>query len=62
MRALAGLRDVLIDQDEGVDLEKVWATVEGGLPRLREAIANLLPSLDQLERELTGEDEAPEGT
>jgi uncharacterized protein with HEPN domain len=60
-RALAGLRDVLIHQYEGVDLEKVWAIVEGELPGFREAIAALLPPLDQLERELAGEDETPEG-
>jgi len=60
-RALAGLRDVLIHQYEGVDLEKVWAIVEGDLPGLRKAIAALLPPLDQLERELAGEDETPEG-
>jgi uncharacterized protein with HEPN domain len=58
-RALAGLRDVLIHQYEGVDLDKVWAIVEGELPGLREAIAALLPPLDQLERELAGEDETP---
>jgi uncharacterized protein with HEPN domain len=59
-RALAGLRDVPIHQYEGVDLEKVWAIVEGGLPELREAIAALLPPLDQLERELAGKGETPE--
>jgi uncharacterized protein with HEPN domain len=58
-RALAGLRHVLIHQYEGVDLEKVWAIVEGELPGLRQAIAGLLPPLDQLERELAGEGEAP---
>lgn len=55
-RALAGLRDVLIHQYEGVDLERVWAIVERDLPRLREAIAALLPPLEQLERELAGEE------
>jgi uncharacterized protein with HEPN domain len=59
-RALAGLRDVLIHQYEGVDLEKVWAIVEKELPALRQAIAGLLPPLDQLERELAGEEEPPE--
>lgn len=59
-RALAGLRDVLIHQYEGVDQEKVWAIVENELPGLRQAIAGLLPPLDQLERELAGEDDAPE--
>lgn len=56
-RALAGLRDVLIHQYEGVDLERVWAILENDLPRLKRAIAELLPPLDQLERELAGEDE-----
>jgi uncharacterized protein with HEPN domain len=59
-RALAGLRDVLIHQYETVDLERVWAMVEGELPGLREAVAALLPPLDQLERELAGEDETSE--
>lgn len=56
-RALAGLRDVLIHQYEGVDLERVWAIVERDLPGLKGAIAALLPPLEQLERELAGEDE-----
>lgn len=60
-RALAGLRDVLIHQYEGVDLERVWAIVDGELPGLRAAITALLPPLDQLERELAGEDETREG-
>ncbi len=55
-RALAGLRDVLIHQYEGVDLERVWAIVDRELPSLREAITALLPPLDQLERELAGEE------
>lgn len=56
-RALAGLRDVLIHQYEEVDLAKVWAIVEKDLPGLRQSIANLLPPLEQLERELAGEKE-----
>ena len=59
-RALAGLRDVLIHQYEGVEPARVWAIVERDLPNLREAIAALLPPLDQLERELAGEEDAPE--
>ena len=59
-RALAGLRDVLIHQDEGVEPERVWVIVERELPNLRAAIAALLPPLDQLERELAGEEPAPE--
>ena len=60
-RSLAGLRDVPIHQYESVDLERVWAIVKGELPGLGEAIAALLPPLDQLERELAGEDETSEG-
>jgi len=61
-RAIAGLRDVLIHQYEEVDLAKVWAIVEKDLPSLRQSIADLLPPLEQLERELAGEEEAPEPT
>ena len=57
-RAVAGLRDVLIHQYEGVDRARVWAIIEGDLPGLRNAIAALLPPLDQLERELAGDDES----
>jgi uncharacterized protein with HEPN domain len=56
-RALAGLRDVLIHQYEGVDFEKVWAIVEHGLPGLKDAISAPLPPLDALEREIAGEEE-----
>jgi uncharacterized protein with HEPN domain len=59
-RAIAGLRDVLIHQYEEVDLAKVWAIVEKDLPSLRQSIADLLPPLEQLERELAGEEEASE--
>lgn len=59
-RAIAGLRDVFIHQYEEVDLAKVWAIVEKDLPSLRQSIADLLPPLEQLERELAGEEEAPE--
>ncbi len=58
-RALAGLREVLIQQYEGVELTRVWAIVENDLPGLKQAISALLPPLDELERELAGEDEAP---
>ena len=59
-RSMAGLRDVLIHQREGIDLEKVWAIVEKDLPGLRQSIAALLPPLEQLERELAGEEEDAE--
>jgi uncharacterized protein with HEPN domain len=50
------LRDVLIHQYEGVNVEEVWRIVEKELPALQQAIAEVLPPLDQLERELAGED------
>lgn len=55
-RALAGLRDILIHQYEGVDPERVWSIIEADLPRLKRAISGLLPPLEQLERELAGEE------
>ena len=59
-RAIAGLRDVLIHHYEGVNLEQVWNIVEKDLPGLKKSIKRLLPSLEQLERELAGEVDAPE--
>jgi uncharacterized protein with HEPN domain len=59
-RAIAGLRDVLIHQYEGVDMEKVWTIVEKDLPGLEKSIIELLPPLEQLERELAGEEDAHE--
>ena len=56
-----GPPDVLIHQYEGVDRNRVWAIVEKDLPGLKQSIASLLPPLKQLERELSGEEEAPEG-
>jgi len=61
-RAIAGLRDILIHQYEGVDRIKVWVIVEKDLPDLRQSIAGLLPPLEQLERELAGEEEVPKKT
>jgi len=55
-KGLAALRDVLIHQYEGVNLEEVWRIVEFDLPLLRRGIAAILPPLDQLERELADED------
>jgi len=60
-RAIAGLRDVLIHQYEGVELERVWAIVEKDLPGLKQSIAGLLPPLEQLEREIAGDDESSDG-
>ena len=35
----------------------MWSIVEDDLPTLKKAIAGLLPPLDQLEREIAGENE-----
>jgi uncharacterized protein with HEPN domain len=53
-RGLAGFRDVLIHQYEGVDHETVWRIIEHELPAIRAAILKVLPPLEQLERELNG--------
>ena len=54
-RALAGFRDVLIHQYEGVSISEVWQIVEKNLEPLREAITAILPPLDQLEKEIAGD-------
>ncbi|TKJ38862.1 MAG: hypothetical protein CEE38_03960 [Planctomycetes bacterium B3_Pla] len=52
---MTALRNVLIHDYEGVDLQKVWQVVEKELPPLKVAIERILPPLDQLEREIAGE-------
>jgi len=52
---LAAFRDVLIHQYEGISLPRVWQVIERELPSLKIAIASLLPPLDQLEKEIAGE-------
>lgn len=49
---------MLIHQYEGVNLEEVWRIIEKDLPGLRLTIAAVLPPLDELEREICGEDES----
>jgi uncharacterized protein with HEPN domain len=56
---MAGFRDVLIHGYDGVDLGRVWITATRDLPAVRGAIAAILPPLQQLERELAGDD--PDG-
>jgi uncharacterized protein with HEPN domain len=51
-RLMAGFRDVLIHGYEGVDLKRVWRSATQDLPPVKEAIAKILPPLDQIEREL----------
>jgi uncharacterized protein with HEPN domain len=55
-RELAGFRNVLIHQYEGVSVSEVWQIVEKHLEPLRKAIAAILPPLDELEKEIAGEE------
>lgn len=55
-RSLAALRDVLIHQYEGVSLDQVWQIVANDLPGLKHSIASILPPLDELERELSSDE------
>ena len=55
-RSLTGFRDVLIHQYEGVSLPEVWRVVVKELPGLHAAIKRAIPPLDQLERELAGDE------
>jgi uncharacterized protein with HEPN domain len=53
-KGMAGLRDVLIHDYEGVDLKQVWRIVSHELPKLKKAIQDFLPPLDKLEQDLNG--------
>ena len=52
---MAGFRDVLIHDYEGVDLERVWRIAQEDLPAVKTAITQILPPLEQLEREIAEE-------
>ncbi len=52
-RAIAGLRDILIPQYEGVDLTRIWQIVQADLPVLKQALISILPPLESLEQELS---------
>jgi uncharacterized protein with HEPN domain len=54
-RLMAGFRDVLIHDYEGVDLEQVWRIAKENLPAVKTAIVQILPSLEQLEHEIAEE-------
>ena len=56
-RALAGFRDVLIHQYEGVSVAEIWQIVERDLEPLRQAMTSILPALDQLEKQIAGDEE-----
>ena len=55
-RALAGFRDVLIHQYEGVSIAEIWQIVERDLKPLRQAITATLPPLEELERMIAEEE------
>jgi uncharacterized protein with HEPN domain len=59
-RELSGFRDVLIHQYEGVSIAEIWQIIERDLEPLRKAIAATIPSLSDLERQISG-DEEPDG-
>ncbi|MBI5966471.1 MAG: DUF86 domain-containing protein [Deltaproteobacteria bacterium] len=56
-RMMTAFRGVLIHNYEGVSLSRVWDIIEKELPQLKTALSTILPPLEQLERELAGEDE-----
>lgn len=41
-KKMAGMRDKLIHQYMGVDLDAVWNTIDGVLPKLKNEIENIL--------------------
>lgn len=61
-RGLAAFRDVLIHQYEGIDVSEVWHVIEAEMPKVKTAIVAILPPLDQLEKELAGEDGGTAGS
>jgi uncharacterized protein with HEPN domain len=54
-RELAGFRDVLIHQYEGVSIDEIWQIIERNLEPLRKAITEILPPLEELERQISGD-------
>ena len=59
-RSIAGFRDVLIHRYEDVNIDRVWEIIENELPAVEDAVTSILPPLDELERELAGEDNTEE--
>ncbi|MEW6200466.1 MAG: DUF86 domain-containing protein [bacterium] len=61
-RGMKALRNVLIHEYEGVDMDQVWEVIEGELPPLKASLEKFLPPLNELEAELAGDSEKSDNT
>ena len=59
-RELSGFRDVLIHQYEGVSIALIWRIIEKDIEPLKQAITSMLPPLDELERQIAGDEKTNE--
>ncbi len=50
---MAGLRDVLIHDYQGVNPKRVWEVVEKELPALKGSLSKILPPLDKLKERMS---------
>ena len=46
-RQIAGMRDALIHQYDGVDMEEVWRTIDFRVPELMDTLERLIPEQDR---------------